>query len=437
MKRILFLLLCAVCIATTTAVAQSTTTEFDYGNLTISDDEDYGRRIVINKFSENWEIGAKVGTQAYLGEYVTCGPPFAFKDWWTLPAFDFNIAKWGTHSIGMNLGLTLSPFKSLYMATSEYESTHATFCSPYDKVYAPDFNVATGHMGNLYLQAIFDLGNMFFGYDPDRFYTIVASVGGGLMTPLGSVKYRDICSSFNAGLTSKFRLSKHLFLDVAVRGTLHDDMFNGISYFTSDDIFNISVDATIGATVGLSYRFNFSKQKTIVDGKRVNPEGWHSVNELVPHTDAYKEVQSDLSEAKEEIEETSAELADAKTKLAQASKTVKRQPLYYRQLVNFVVDTWTLSNREKASVQLAAEFIKQYPDKKFLVKGYADVQTATPEHNQMLSENRAQTVYDCLVNEFGINPAQLQKSSYGGVDYMFFNDKQCSRSVIICSIEKE
>ena len=50
-------------------------------------------------------------------------------------------------------------------------------------------------------------------------------------------------------------------------------------------------------------------------------------------------------------------------------------------------------------------------------------------------EGRAQNVYDILVNQFGVPASQLVKDSKGGVDYMYFNDEQMSRSVIISEVK--
>jgi hypothetical protein len=54
----------------------------------------------------------------------------------------------------------------------------------------------------------------------------------------------------------------------------------------------------------------------------------------------------------------------------------------------------------------------------------------------MLSRNRADAVYNALVNEFGVNPDQLVKDYKGGVDYMFYNMKELSRCVMITSIKE-
>ena len=88
------------------------------------------------------------------------------------------------------------------------------------------------------------------------------------------------------------------------------------------------------------------------------------------------------------------------------------------------------------NLNAVADLIKSTPDVRYLICGYADKQTATPEHNRMLSENRSKAVFDALVNVFGVNPDQLVRDFKGGVDYMFYNEKELSRCVMITAIHE-
>ena len=104
--------------------------------------------------------------------------------------------------------------------------------------------------------------------------------------------------------------------------------------------------------------------------------------------------------------------------------------------INFIVDRWDLLTRELVNLQAVSDLIKSTPHTKYLLCGYADKQTATPEHNMMLSKNRVEAVYNALVNQFGVNPDQLVTDFKGGVDYMFYNEKELSRCCMITSIKE-
>jgi outer membrane protein OmpA-like peptidoglycan-associated protein len=104
-------------------------------------------------------------------------------------------------------------------------------------------------------------------------------------------------------------------------------------------------------------------------------------------------------------------------------------------LVNFTVNTTDVVNREKVNLETVAAMIKATPEKKYSVIGYADKQTGTAEGNAKLASGRAQNVYDILINQYGVPASQLVKDSKGGVDYMYMNDEQLSRSVIISEVK--
>ena len=66
----------------------------------------------------------------------------------------------------------------------------------------------------------------------------------------------------------------------------------------------------------------------------------------------------------------------------------------------------------------------------YTIIGYADKGTGSRVRNERLSKARAEAVYDCLVNEFGV-PVSILKVTYeGGVDNMFYDDPRLSRAVI-------
>ena len=81
--------------------------------------------------------------------------------------------------------------------------------------------------------------------------------------------------------------------------------------------------------------------------------------------------------------------------------------------------------------------MKSTPNTRYLLCGYADKQTATPSHNLMLSKNRVETVYNFLTKELGVDPDQLVTDYKGGVDYMFYDEKELSRCCMITAIKEE
>ena len=81
--------------------------------------------------------------------------------------------------------------------------------------------------------------------------------------------------------------------------------------------------------------------------------------------------------------------------------------------------------------------MKATPDQKYLICGYADKHTGSVQRNIWLAQNRAINVYDILTQEFGVPTSQLVLDDKGGVDNMFYDDPQLSRSVLITKYEEE
>ena len=99
--------------------------------------------------------------------------------------------------------------------------------------------------------------------------------------------------------------------------------------------------------------------------------------------------------------------------------------------VFFEIGKAVLTNKDKVRIKLYADAIKAgSKDVKYEVAGYADKGTGSAATNQKISQKRADVVYDALVAE-GVDPSQLVKSSYGGVENMYYNTAALSRTTVV------
>ena len=78
----------------------------------------------------------------------------------------------------------------------------------------------------------------------------------------------------------------------------------------------------------------------------------------------------------------------------------------------------TVDAAQMASVAMIAKYMKNHPESKILIKGYASPE-GNPELNQRLSENRAQSVKNVLVNRYGIAESRLTIQGMGATDELF------------------
>ncbi|MCQ2171035.1 MAG: OmpA family protein [Bacteroidales bacterium] len=416
-------------------------------NAAIEQDQD--SLMLATSFSKNWEFGLMVGPQAYIGEYQRLFNSkdgyLDFKDWWK-PGFDLYIQKWASPIFGIGIGLNIAGYTGIY---SKGDAKTATFANSSDPVYKTNFHRANGAYANLFAKANFDLTNLFWGYNPQRIFSWTGYLGGGVIIPASRVKdYYPIGASFNAGLNFMFKLSRAWHLGFAVRGALVSDTFNGIGYTSSGDVNNIPLDGTFGLTLGASYKFGFVERKNVKTGQNASYE-WVPVTAAAASSAAVaKEIAAEIDKASAgkdaAVAVAAGKLAESEARineLEQQNKELSTKlaasvaPKDYWTIVTFALDRWSITKTQKANILAAADYIKARPNVKFHLRGFADKQTASPSHNETLSKNRVNAVKDVLVKEFGVNPDQLTTEYCGGVDYMFFDEKECSRSVIITAVK--
>lgn len=382
---------------------------------------------LVNSFKSNWELELRVGTQAYLGEYIP-GGYFKIQDWWA-PALDFDIQKWASPFFGMGLGLNFAQYKGIYGSGD----VKATFSKESDEAYknGPSFKYATGWYSNAYIKFSFDFTTLFWGYKKDRIFDWTGYFGGGVVFPICKVDYTAVGASFNAGMKFDFNVASHWKIGLSLRGALYSDGFNGISYLSSEDHDNLPMDGMIGLTAGVVYKFGFVKREDRKTGEETKHE-WVPTSVAIATSSITTEIVNEAVKEKNEIiKEKDVEINNLKEENRRIRKTMMPYQPKYWAYVNFEIDKWFISNAQKVSIMAAADFIKTCPDRTFVISGYADKQTATSKRNKFLSEKRVEAVTKVLVNEYGINPNQLEKADYGGVDYMYFDDPQCSRAVVI------
>ncbi len=368
-----------------------------------------------NGFWHNWEFVPSIGPHMYIGEN-----DLKVKSWTeliTFPAIDFHITKWASPSIGIGIGITTGRFYGLYQSNNEwsggnwYVAHFKTDDFYYDADPKWDYMKLAKQKGwftEYYALVHVDIRNVFSGYDPDRFYIPDFYVGGGLMVGYdegGKIR----TGAFNVGLINKFRITDLIRFEINLRGALVADDFDGELYVQepslSHRIQNIKMDGNIGITAGFSILLGRSKSKW-------NPA--RRTTEIV-HL-------GDMGGRTDTIVITE----------VQIEKQVPE--LWFH--INFQVDKWELRSKEKVNLNAIADIMKSLHDVKFLVCGYADMQTASPEQNLMLSEKRAHAVYDYLIDVCGVDPDVMVLDYKGGVDMMFFDEKELSRCVMITTIKE-
>jgi OOP family OmpA-OmpF porin len=80
--------------------------------------------------------------------------------------------------------------------------------------------------------------------------------------------------------------------------------------------------------------------------------------------------------------------------------------------VEFDSDKAVVKDKYKNEIKKVSDFMKKYPNTTAVIEGHTD-NTNTAEYNQKLSEERANSVRQYLINIFGINASRLTAVGYG------------------------
>ncbi len=93
-------------------------------------------------------------------------------------------------------------------------------------------------------------------------------------------------------------------------------------------------------------------------------------------------------------------------------REIEGDKLAFRMDVKFALNSSLLVNEYDQDIADAAQYLKDNPDTKAVIAGHTDW-TGTDKYNQWLSERRADSVYQRLVNDYEIAPERLEAVGYG------------------------
>ena len=373
-------------------------------NSTVEEKVEYSKdkyKVETNRFWSNWFISAGAGVnfgftdhdkQADFGDRIS-------------PALDISVGKWFTPGIGLRVSYSGLNMKGASNVTQDGPSHTTGKPMPMGKGSGYDMQYQKFSFYNLHGDVLFNLSNLLCGYNEKRIWNCSPYVGIGWGRVWDSPQFKGVTA--NLGVLNTFRLNEWLDLNVDLRGFMTGEGFDGA---WGDE----EHDGVLSATVGLTYKF-----------KR---RGWDRSKTV------YRYDYGDLESMRNKLNEMNAENERLKKELAQgkmaaARETVKR--IASANLVTFPIGKSKLSNEARANLGMLAEVIKA-GDKNavYTITGYADAGTGSKRINEKLSKARAEAVYECLVEEFGIDKAQLKIDYKGGVENMFYDDPRLSRAVI-------
>lgn len=356
--------------------------------------------VVTNRFNANWFIGVNGGAQMYISD------GFKLDDnKWKLvtPAVEINAGKWFTPGIGLRLGV------------AGYQAKGFSWSPNVGHVYKeikPGVYGTKWGMIQTHADAMLNFTNLFLGYKENRVYNAIPYASISYLRGVDQSKENEL--GVGLGFINSFRVNNALNINLELRATAVNDHMDGI-------VGGKNYEATTAVLVGVSYKL----------GKK----GWNRPNQVSGEEIAA--VQSRLKEMHQENQLLRNQIGELQQDLANATQSNGVLPVAAcpANLANYVVffniNKADVSQKEEINLKEIADKIKQYPAAKFRVTGYADEQTGTAAYNEALSKQRAEAVYNVLVNKYNVNPNQLILSYKGGVADLFDGQPRLSRATIV------
>ena len=341
--------------------------------------------VATNSFWANWFISAGVtGNAFYTSQEASDvkGNPFSKKR--GTVGMTVAVGKWFTPGIGLRTKFDFFKGRSVIN----------------NNVY-PTYNYL-----NVHEDVMFNLSNLFCGYNEKRIWNFIPYVGLGYGYNFEGDGSGDI--SYHFGLLNNFRISSRfqLFADInvaAVEGSFDNAAGDQWKSYGKPSLRHW--DKKVGVELGVTYNL----------GKHT----WDKTPDVAALMAMNKEQMDALNESLKEQQDENARLREM------LATTQKKEPVLVENTSKAFVGTASsvffninsarvASRKDLVNVKELAEYAKDN-DAKIIVTGYADSKTGTAEYNQKLSEKRAQTVADELV-KMGVDSDNIIIEAKGGVE---------------------
>jgi len=298
-------------------------------------------------------------------------------------------------NVQLGLGYQFSPIFAARLQANAWQSKggwnnfRATETSyPFTRSYSFNY-VAPG------LDLMFNLSNLFCGWNPNRVFNLSAFLGGGANIAWHNGEVNRIASHMTSitgysldylwdgtkirpfgrgGLEAAFRLSDAVALTVEGNANIIGDKYN-----SKKATRKLKADWYFNALLGL--KINLGK----------------TYNKILPPT---PEPEPQPVIAPEPVP------APAPVPVVEKIEPIRRD-------VFFVINKTEITITEAQKVKDIADYMKKYPKSKVVVTGYADAGTGNDKINDRLAAGRADAVVKSLINDYGISADRISYDSKG------------------------
>ena len=371
--------------------------------LTVSASAQEKEVVTAHKTFDNWYLGINGGAATPMQKWGDAG-----------------FMKGFAPSAGLRLGKNFTTvFGVVFDANAYFESNEKSLMKT--RTFIDAINVDA--LGT------FNVFNFFGGYlGKPRRVELIALGGFGWSHQFGAMSRANGLNSkaafdfaFNLGASRAVQL----YLEPAVIFGLWD---NGrVSNALSNPHSHLKFDSRSGLfqlNVGVNFKFGTSNGTKNFAFARLRDQGEIDdlnarINELRDESDSKdRRIARDIRRIAELEDSLEAAKNVKPTVVNKVTKVVNVNNNVLQPTVIFGQGKSSIDAAQMASVAMIAKYMKNHPESKILIKGYASPE-GNPELNQRLSVNRAQAVKDALVSRYGIAASRLTVQGMGATDELF------------------
>ncbi len=361
-----------------------------------------------NKGSDNWYFGINVGVAS---------------DPW-ISAFDRgNALKFKSFSpnAGIRVGRNFTTVFGL-----AFEGTFYGLSGKKSLLSTKTFVEAT----NASLLGTFNLSNLFGGYSGEPNIFEVTALGGfGWMHAFGATpKTNFVTSKFaidfalNLGADKEWQVYLEPNIVYALDGwTSFETSQSDNSYKVINSNHGMKYDlstALLGVNLGVNYKFLNSNGKHNFANAQLRDQREIDAlnNKINTYRQSIETKDKQITDRDNRIEELEQALDECKKRPNQTVvvEEVKKET-FLQPIVIFGQGKSTIDPAQYASIEMIAKYMRNHPESKVLVRGYASPE-GNPELNQKLSVARAVSVMTALINRYKVSPDRVTVEGMGATD---------------------
>lgn len=309
------------------------------------------------------------------------------------PSYTIGVGKWITPAYALRLQVGgyalngMSTSEGLYLRDPQ---TDGSVYGPHDPVID---NVTVRPDGtyrhylryvNAHADFMVSLSRLLF-HNQSKF-DVLPAVGFGYAHAFayrGTASTNSLTANFS--VAAKYSVMKCMDVNLEIASALMPDHFDG-------RITGRKYEPTLGATLGLTYRFNASKPYVRKERSKKHRR------EAVVDTVYMVERVVERPVFKDRIVE---------------KLVVKKQEAFRLASISFAYASAKPAKKQDIVFENIVEYLKQHPSARIRLDGYADKATGKARTNLMLSIRRTDSVRNILIERYGIAPSRIDAQGIG------------------------